>query len=511
MAAAAAKLQMSGISKSFPGVRALRDVSLEVRAGEIVGLVGVNGAGKSTLMNVLGGIHRPDAGEIRIDGKGVVFNSPKDAGRRGISFIHQELLFFASQTVAENIFISHLFKSSALPNFVSKAAANREARRYLDMLGSRINPTARLEDLSAGDRQIVEIARALAMGSDIVILDEPTSSLSLKEKHILFDILRRLKREQKAIVYISHFLDEIMDLCDRFVVLRNGEVHGDGRIADVRKSDIIRMIIGRELVTRPRSTQTAAARPVLAVEGLRSGHLLREVSLELGEGEILGVWGLMGSGRTELLRCLLGLDPIDDGRIRYAANGRLEPIDRGELLAHCGYITESRHADGLFLAQPVWKNVTATALDRYARGFWRILDTVREMAAATGYIESLRIATGGSGAPVETLSGGNQQKVVFAKWLHKRPRILVMDEPTRGVDVGAKLEIHGLIADLAQQGAAVLLVSSEVEEMVNLCDRVLVLRDGCITSVVTGDDINNARLMALALGEDRAKCVTPPR
>ncbi len=497
------KLAMTGISKSFPGVRALHDVALEVRSGEIVGLVGVNGAGKSTLMNVLGGIYPPDGGEIRIGGARVAFGSPKDASRHGIAFIHQELLYFGSQSVAENIFISHLFMSHAIPFFVDKREANRAAQRYLDMLGSRIRPTARMEDLSVGERQIVEIARALATGADIVILDEPTSSLSLREKRILFDILRRLRSEGKAIVYISHFLDEILELCDRFVVLRNGEVHGKGRTAEVTKSDIVRMIIGRDLIAKPRSAASAGARPVLEVEGLRSGHLLNDVTFRLGSGEIVGIWGLMGSGRTELLRGLLGLDPIDAGTIRFAADGPPAAIAPDELLRHCGYITESRHADGLFLAQPVWKNVTAPTLDRYARGVFRFLDTLREMTTAVGYIESLRIATPRADTAVASLSGGNQQKVVFAKWLNRGPRMLVMDEPTRGVDVGAKLEIQGLISDLARQGTSVLLVSSEVEEMVNLCDRVLVLRDGHIASEVVGDAINNARLMSLALGEER--------
>ncbi len=503
MASAAAKLTMTGISKSFPGVRALDDVSFEVRSGEIVGLVGVNGAGKSTLMNILGGIYNPDAGDIRIDGERAVFHSSKDASRRGISFIHQELLFFASQTVAENIFISHLFPSPGFPLFVSKARANQEAQRYLDMLGSRIAPTTRLEALSVGDRQVVEIARALAMGSEIVILDEPTSSLSLKEKRILFGILGRLKEEGKAIVYISHFLDEVQEICDRFVVLRNGRVHGEGRVGDVTKNDIIRMIIGREMTARSKVAQEIAPKPILTVTGVRSGHLLDDIHFELNEGEILGIWGLMGSGRTELMRTILGLDPIDGGEIRFAADGALKPITPAGLLGHCGYITESRHSDGLFLSQPVWKNVTATALGEYVSKVLRFLDVRKEVSTAIGYIEALRIATPSSNVRAENLSGGNQQKVVFAKWLNKRPPILVMDEPTRGVDVGAKLEIHGLIGDLARKGTAMLLVSSEVEEMVSLSDRVLVLREGRIASSVVGAEINNATLMRLALGEER--------
>ena len=500
---AQAKLRMTAISKTFPGVRALDDVSFEVPRGEIVGLVGVNGAGKSTLMNVLGGIYQPDAGTIEIDGKRTIFPSPKAASQHGIAFIHQELLFFASQTVAENMFISNLFPAPGFPLFVSKATANREARRYLDMLGSRIAPTTPMESLSVGDRQVVEIARALAAGSDILILDEPTSSLSLKEKQILFSILRRLREEGKAIVYISHFLDEIIELTDRFVVLRNGKVHGDGRTADVTKRDIIHLIIGRDIAARTKAATVIAAKPVLKIERLRSGRLLRDINFELHEGEILGVWGLMGSGRTELLRAILGLDAIDGGVVQFAEGGALRPVAPAAVLAHAGYITESRHTDGLFLSQPVWKNVTSTTLGEYASKVFRFLDTRKEIATAVKFIDTLKIKTPGPSVPAEKLSGGNQQKVVFAKWLNKRPRILIMDEPTRGVDVGAKLEIHGLIVELARSRTSVIFVSSEIEEVVNLSDRVLVLRDGQIASTVTGEGINNAALMALALGEER--------
>jgi ribose transport system ATP-binding protein len=500
MTEAAAKLRMAHISKQFPGVKALDDVSFEARRGEIIGLVGVNGAGKSTLMNVLGGIYHPDQGEIVIDGAKVAFHSPKDAKKHGISFIHQELLFFATQTVAENIFISDLFANPSFPLFVSKSAANREAAKYLTMLGSDISPTATMEDLSVGERQVVEIARALAMGSEVVIFDEPTSSLSLKEKETLFKVIRRLKAEGKAIIYISHFLDEILELCDRFIVLRNGRIHGHGDIKDVTKRDIIRMIIGRDINYERKNERSVEANPVLRVGGIRSGALLKDISFELHEGEILGIWGLMGSGRTELLRAILGLDRIDGGRLELREAGGLRPISPAELLTHCGYITESRHADGLFLDQPLWKNVSVTALGEY-ESQWGFLDTGKEMATATRYIDLLKIATPGNATRVASLSGGNQQKVVFAKWLNRKARILILDEPTRGVDVGAKLEISNLIRDLARGGTSTLLVTSEIEEMMSLSDRVLVLREGGIVADVRGADINTATLMSLSLGE----------
>lgn len=500
MASDAPKLRMSRISKQFPGVRALDDVSFEAHRGEIIGLVGVNGAGKSTLMNILGGVYQPDQGEIFVDGRAVSFHSPKDAERTGISFIHQELLFFASQTVAENIFISHLFADPLLPIFVSKSRANNEARRILSMLGSDISPTAKVENLSVGERQIVEIARALAVGSELVIFDEPTSSLSLKEKEVLFRVMRRLRAEGKAIIYISHFLDEILELCDRFIVLRNGRVHGHGDIADVTKRDIIRMIIGKDINYDRKVDRVIAAAPVLKIADVTSGSLLKSIGFELNEGEILGVWGLMGSGRTELIRAILGLDRIDNGRIELLDNGVLTNISPAQLLGHCGYVTESRHTDGLFLNEPIWKNISATSLGNYVTrlGF---LDTPKETETAAEYIDLLTIAAPGHATRVESLSGGNQQKVVFAKWLNRKAKILILDEPTRGVDVGAKLEISNLIRELSSQGTSTLLVTSEIEEMVSLSDRVLVLREGAVVGEVTGADINTPTLMSLSLGE----------
>ena len=503
MAQRTEKLRMSRVSKSFPGVKALDEVSLIGHAGEVIGLVGVNGAGKSTLMNILGGIFPPDEGEIVVDGEIVTLRSPKDADRHGIAFIHQELLFFASQNVAENIFISNLPASKALPIFVDKAAAVERAETYLAMLGVDIKGTTRMEELSVGEKQIVEIARALATGSEIVIFDEPTSSLSVKEKRSLFDIIRRLKSEGNTIIYISHFLDEIIELCDSFCVLRNGKVAGQGRVEGTSRNDIIRMVVGQDVAALEPHATSRGQSPILKVEHLKSGRLLNDISFQLFEGEVLGIWGLMGSGRTELVRAMLGLDRLDRGEILFPEGGELRPIAPTRLLRHCGYVTESRHADGLFDAEPVWKNITATNLGAYASGLLRLLDTRREADAARGFISSLKIKAPDHTAIVSNLSGGNQQKVIFSKWLNKRPKILVLDEPTRGVDVGAKREIGNLITSLTSEGTAALLITSEVEEMVQLCDRVLVLRDGAIIHDVECRQIDEATLMAMTLGEER--------
>ena len=492
------KLQMSHITKQFPGVKALDDVSFEAKAGEIVGLVGVNGAGKSTLMNVLGGIYRPDEGDIFIDGNTVALHSPKDAGKNGIAFIHQELLYFESQTVAENIFISHLFKNKMLPFLVSKQSAIEATKKYLNMLGSQINPTARMEDISVGQRQEVEIARALALGSEIVIFDEPTSSLSLKEKEMLFKVIGKLKNEGKAIIYITHFLDEVMEICDKYVVLRNGKIHGSGEIADITKNEIIRMIIGKDIRYDKKIERTISEKPILKIENIKSGNLLNNISFHLNEGEILGLWGLMGSGRTELIRSILGLDRIDDGKTYIFDSGALKKVPQKQLLKYCGYITENRHADGLFLTESLWKNVSVTSLGDYTSKVFNFLNVKQD---SKKYIDLLKIATPSHLTKVESLSGGNQQKIVFSKWLNKKPKILIMDEPSRGVDVGAKLEINNLIRELAEQGTSTLLITSEIEEMVELSDRVLVLKEGSIVADLKGQDINNAMLMQMSLGE----------
>ena len=503
MARAPEKLRMTAIGKSFPGVRALDDVTFSARAGEVIGLIGVNGAGKSTLMNILGGIYLPDEGGIEIDGKRVDIGTPTDAEQLGIAFIHQELLFFDSQTVAENIFIADPIPHPTFPFLVSRKRANERARQVLDSIGSDIPATARMENLSVGQKQIVEIARAVAAGSEIVIFDEPTSSLSVKEKDGLFSMIRKLKSEAKTIVYISHFLDEIIELCDRFVVLRNGKVAGHGSVAETTKSEMVRMVVGKELVAIDPMTHTEHITPMLKVEGVRVGNLLDGVGFELNRGEVLGLWGLMGSGRTELIRALVGLDPMDEGSIAVVHEGRLVPISPSEFLHLCGYVTENRRIDGLFLDEPVWKNITVTKLEDYASGPFHFLDGSREAESARDHIASMQIKTPSHTTRVANLSGGNQQKVILSKWLEMHPPILILDEPTRGVDVGAKQEIARIVTSLAAQGTACLLISSEVEEIVALCDRVLVLRDGMIIHEARGDAIAEASLMAMALGEEQ--------
>lgn len=493
-------LQMKNITKQFPGVRALDNVTMEAHDGEVLGLIGINGAGKSTLMNVLGGVIRCDEGEILIDDAEYSFSSPKEAEGAGISFIHQEPVFFYSMTVAENIFLSRLFKSRTIPCFTDTKRAVQESGKLLQMLGASIDPRSRMEDISIGERQIVEIARALAAGSSIVIFDEPTSSLSLNEKQNLFQIIRKLRAEGKTIIYISHFLDEVKEICDRYLVLRDGKVSGSGMVRDVGQSDLAEMIIGEKLEQSKKEKKSAVdGDVVLRVEHIRSGKLLQDVSFDLHQGEVLGLWGLMGSGRTETVRAMFGLDHVDGGEVFLAErSGTLQPVSKRNLLKKCGYVTESRHTDGVFLPMPVWENITAPSLQKYAYG-GLIMNQSKEQKRANELIELLRIRVPDCFTPVEQLSGGNQQKVILAKWLNKDLEILVLDEPTRGIDIGAKMEIYHLIRQLAAEGKAVLLITSEIDEMVDLADRVIVLRNGCIVAEETGDGINNHNLMHLAL------------
>ena len=318
-------LEMNHIVKQFPGVRALDDVTLKASPGKVLALIGINGAGKSTLMNVLGGILKPDEGEIIIDGRQVSLGSPKDAEKNGIAFIHQEPLFFASMSVAQNVYISNLFPGS-VPFLVDNRKVEREAKKYLELLGSSdIDPHARMEDITIGARQMVEIARALAMGANIIIFDEPTSSLSMHEKRKLFEVINRLRDDGKTIIYISHFLDEITELCDDYLVLRDGKMSGAGVVTGLQKSDLVTMIIGQKPVALEKKTREQGSDEVmLRVENIQSGNLLRGVDFELKKGEVLGIWGLMGSGRTELIRAIVGLDRTDAGTVMYNRNGTPE-------------------------------------------------------------------------------------------------------------------------------------------------------------------------------------------
>lgn len=496
-------LRMTNIKKSFPGVQALKGVDLEAYAGEALGLVGANGAGKSTLMNVLGGVVPKDEGEIEIGGQVVEISSPLDASHLGIAFIHQELALMPTMTVAENIYITSFVTRNGLLDFRTMES---NCARALNQLGCRIDPQAKIRDLAAGERQLVEIARALLADARIIIFDEPTSSLTSREKENLFRVIGTLKQQGVTIIYITHFLDEIFDVCERAVVLRDGETAGGGLTNEVTRDQLVSWMIGETVGHYFRHRERKAGQPVLEVEGLSQRGILHEINFTLHEGEVLGLWGLMGSGRTELARALVGLDPIDAGMIRIRADGVMRPVSPRDARNWMGFITENRRDDGLLLSMSIRENISLANLPALVGTVWPLIDSRRERVLALENVERLRIKASGLEQTVASLSGGNQQKVVLSRWLERNPPIYIMDEPTRGLDVGAKAEIHNIIADLAEQGVAILLISSEIEEMMGLSDRYLVLSRGRIVAEYDAG-APKEELMAAAAGvQDNDKC-----
>lgn len=496
-----ATLEIEHCHKWFSGVYALRDVSLEFCGGEVTALLGVNGAGKSTLMNVLGGVHRADEGRILIHGREVQINKPGDARRLGIAFIQQEVQLFGNLTVYENIFLVDLKefrRYKGLP-VLNKKLLCEKARNLLQPLGCMVDPNKKVSALSVGEQQIVQIARALSQGGEILLFDEPTSSLSMKEKENLFEIIRKLRADGKTIIYITHYLEEVEKICDKVIVMRDGQVVGKGSISEMDKNTIVNYMVPSKIVFDPVESRMTDE-VVLRASNLVGEKFPADVSFDLHRGEVLGLWGLLGSGRTETVRALLGLDPLLKGEILYRGRGGLRPIKPRQLFRRCGYITEGRHYDGLYLSMPLWKNVTAANLGSFSRNLFRVLNTNREKAEGNKYIEDLHIAASDCEALVGMLSGGNQQKVVISKWLSKNPEILILDEPTRGVDVGAKMEIQNLIRQLAAKGVSCIVISSETEEIQKLADNIIVLCDGHVTAYLTGDDINNQRLIKECIG-----------
>ena len=490
-------LVVKNISRFFPGVKALDNVSFDAYTGEVLGLVGVNGAGKSTLMNILGGILQPDKGEIIIDGNKVRIQNPRVAEDLGIGFIQQEIQIFDNLKVFENIFISDLLKwriKKTLP-FLNINKLRFESKKYLDMLGCNISVNTIALKLSVGDQQMVQIARALSQGSKILLFDEPTSSLATKEKQNLFEVIRKLRNSNIVIIYITHHLDEIFDICDKVIVLRDGRIADTGNVNEFTKKHIIKCMIGHEIEKTDEYQDRQLGKKILEVKNITGRKFPKDVSFILREGEILGVWGLMGSGRTELFRTLLGLDKMEKGQILYGEKGNLKKINSNQLFTKAGYITEGRHFDGLFLQMHLWQNMSSGCLKRFSSKFLRILREKEERNASREYIDKVDVRAVNENILVKQLSGGNQQKVVVAKWFMKEPKLLFMDEPTKGVDVGAKAEIQKLILRMAKSGMSFVIISSELEEIMFLCDRIIVLHNGELVSEIRKENFSKDKLM----------------
>lgn len=483
-------LKIDNISKQFVGVKALDGISFEAFGGEVTGLIGVNGAGKSTLMNILGGIHDATEGQILIDGAVAGISSPQDAEKYGIGFIHQEPVTFNDMSVAENICLSKLKAG------VSYKKINQEARKYLKMMGCNVKPTAKVGDLPIGERQMIEIARALSCGGKILLFDEPTASFSEKEKQQLFKVIRQLKEQGAIIFFISHFLDEVEEITDRIVVLRDGRLVINKETKAINRKEILNNMIGGQVATLNHESSADLNTVVFEAENLTALRAPQKVSFQLRKGEIVGLWGLMGSGRTELMRTIYGLDKLIEGEIRIINDeNQLVPIKPAQSHEHIGYVTESRHDDGLFLPWSIWENVVSPSLSNYKKG-GLFLNYEKQKEDAALYVKKLNVKTPDIFTKISSLSGGNQQKAIMAKWLLRNPKIFFLDEPTRGVDVGAKAEIHKMIQAMAAEGTACLVTSSEIEEISALSDRILIINRGALVAEVARGDVTKETLMA---------------
>jgi ABC-type sugar transport system ATPase subunit len=468
-------LDMRGITKSFPGVRALRTVDLSLRRGEVLALLGENGAGKSTLMKVLGGAIRPDAGTIHLEGQELQLRSPRQAQRAGIAVIYQEFNLVPALSASANVFLG---REQARVGFIARGAEQQRSRELFARLGLTINPATPCRLLSVAQQQAVEIARALAVNARLVVMDEPTASLTTHEVEQLFGIIRGLKAHGIGIIYITHRLEEVFAIADRILVLRDGARVGERPIGEVRRTDMIEMMVGRELRDEFPRRSVQRGEPRLVVEGLRRGRSVQDVSFQVRRGEVLALTGLVGAGRTETARLIFGADPREAGKIFLDGRelGIRQPGDAHR--AGIGLLTEDRKTQGLILAHGARDNFGLPNLSWLSRGGFVRRRLERETFA--GYVESLRIKVSPANQRARNLSGGNQQKVVLAKWLARHCEVLIFDEPTRGIDVGAKLEIYQIINELAAQGKAILLISSEMPEVLGMADRILVMHDGRI-------------------------------
>ena len=492
-------LQITNVSKSFPGVQALQHVDLSAYEGEALALIGANGAGKSTLMNVLGGVTIADRGEIRIANRIVHISDPKAAARNGIAFIHQEMALLPTMSIAENMFVTRFPTRRGL---IDRTQIEKAAARVLDQLACPIHPRTRVRDLGPGECQIVEIGRALLSNARIIIFDEPTSSLTGREKDQLFRVISSLKREGKIIIYITHFLDEVFQICDRAVILRNGESVGGGSMDTLTRPQIVSLMIGaKESSTATLSRSRKKGEPALRVTGLTRIGVLHDISFTLHGGEVIALWGLLGSGRTELARALVGLDPIDKGRIEIKTDHALHAVSQRHAKRFIGMVTENRREEGLLLPRSVLENLSLANLKALVSRVWPFLDRKRELQIGRNLVDRLSIRVHTFEQTVQTLSGGNQQKVILGRWIQRSPRIFIMDEPTRGLDVGAKAEIRRIIAELATAGMAILLISSEIDDLLELADRFLVMSRGKIIEEKPAEVSREDLIAAAASGE----------
>jgi len=488
-------LKMKGIDKSFVGVHALKSVDFDLYRGEVHALMGENGAGKSTLMKVLTGIYAMDSGEITYEGQVVNYASPRESQEAGISIVHQELNMMNHLSVAQNIFIGREMMKGKL---IDDRKMNEEAKKLFQKLNIDIDPSETMGNLTVGKQQMCEIAKAISKDAKLIVFDEPTAALTDSEIEELFKIIRDLREKNLGIIYISHRMDEINVITDRVTVMRDGEYVGTLITKDCTKSDIINMMVGRVIYEDPKQKSSVPkdAPIVLSVKHLNAGKMVKDISFDLRKGEILGFSGLMGAGRTETARAIFGADPIESGEIFVNGKQVLIKNPQDAVNAGIGYLSEDRKRFGIIVEKTVAENSTMATLDKFTKGIF--IDKKREKSESENYVAKLKTKTPTVDTAVMNLSGGNQQKVVIAKWLLRDSDILIFDEPTRGIDVGAKSEIYHLINELAAQGKSIIMISSELPEILRMSDRIIIMCEGRKTGELSIEEASQTSIMDAA-------------
>ncbi|PRX10706.1 UNVERIFIED_ORG: rhamnose ABC transporter ATP-binding protein [Martelella mediterranea] len=491
-----AAIALDGITKTFPGVRALAEVSLTLYPGEVTALVGENGAGKSTLVKILTGIYQPDGGEITMDGEKVAFPTAEAASEHGVTAIHQETVLFDALTVAENIFIGHAPTNRF--GMIDWKRIYARARDILDSIDARIDPRHRLSELGIANRHMVAVARALSVDAKVVIMDEPTAALSQKEIEELYELVEALKADGKAILFISHKFDEIFRIADRYTVFRDGEMVGEGTITDTDENALVELMVGRPVDQVFPKQDVEIGDPVLTVSGYRHPTEFEDIGFTLRRGEILGFYGLVGAGRSEFMQALFGITKPSAGAVRIddeiaVIRSPSEAVKQGIV-----YVPEERGTQGAITAMPIFENVTLPSLAKVShKGFVRMAE---EFALAREYTERLDLRAAALDQPVGNLSGGNQQKVVIAKWLATEPKVIILDEPTKGIDIGSKSAVHAFMGELAGRGLSIIMVSSEIPEILGMSDRVIVMREGRIAAEFPRAEMSAEKLVRAAAG-----------
>ncbi|MBR6695147.1 MAG: sugar ABC transporter ATP-binding protein [Oscillospiraceae bacterium] len=490
-------IEMKGINKSFGSNQVLKDAGFLLKDGEVHALMGENGAGKSTLMKILTGVYTRDSGTVLVDGKEVLYKSPQEAEKAGIVFIYQELNVLFDLTVEENLFMGKEITKKF--GICDRKAMREKAKEVMDRMGVDIPINAVMSDLSVGQQQMVEICKALMVDAKVLIMDEPTAALTQSETEGLFKLIKSLREKGVSIVYISHRMEEIFELCDRITILRDGTYVDTKFIKDITMDDIVKMMIGREIGERyPKREGVEIGEEKLRVEGLTKEKKFKDVTFSVKAGEVLGVSGLMGAGRTEIMQAIFGNLPFDSGKIFIEGNEMKIKSAQDAIKAGIGFITEDRKTEGLLLEKSISENIVLANLDKVSdKGVVRKAKV--EEIVKKG-IDEFRIKCFGPQHECNNLSGGNQQKVVFAKWVYTDPKILILDEPTRGVDIGAKKEIYSVINDLAAKGVAIILVSSELPEVLGMSDRIMVVHEGKVTGIIDANEADQEKVMTLATG-----------